>query len=102
LTFSEDGNPDFLPGKFSTNRFFLTFFSEDKKAKIEQINFAKREIICKIIMDIQLNQQDNYPFPIVENIASILNDLPFLEDKELYDLSLVCEPRGCDISVVEM
>jgi len=89
LTFSEDGNPDLLP--------------EDKKMKgVEFINFAKREIICKIIMDIQLNQQDNYPFPVVDNFANFLYELPFLEDKELYDLSLSCEPRGCDISAVEM
>jgi len=74
--------------------------TEPKTPKIEYINFAKRDIICKIILDIQLNQQENYPFPIIDHIHSFLIDVPNMEDKELYDLSLIAEPRNSEISQI--
>jgi hypothetical protein len=72
LTFAEDGNPDMLDRPPEGNK------------KIEYINFAKRDIICKIIFDVQLNQQEGYPFPVVEHVANFLHDLPCMEEKDLY------------------
>ena len=74
LTFAEDGNPDYI---------------DDKNI----INFAKREIICNIIRKIQLNQHPPYNFPIVQPLHTFLQQLPYFTEKDLYDLSLLREPR---------
>jgi len=58
------------------------------------INWSKREMISKILQEIKLKQQSTFTFPVVEPINSFLTELPFLEEKELYDLSLLREPRG--------
>lgn len=75
LTFTEDGNPDEL--------------HDDKSL----INFAKRELICNIIRQVQLNQQPPYMFPVVEPLNTFLRELPYADEKSLYDLSLIREPR---------
>jgi hypothetical protein len=82
LTFTEDGNPDDLQG----NK--------------ELINFGKRELICNIIREMQLNQQPAYTFPVVEPIHTFLTELPYAGEKELYELSLLREPRNADPSAV--
>eukprot|EP00027_Filamoeba_sp_ATCC50430_P005468 CAMPEP_0168560888 /NCGR_PEP_ID=MMETSP0413-20121227/11301_1 /TAXON_ID=136452 /ORGANISM="Filamoeba nolandi, Strain NC-AS-23-1" /LENGTH=1108 /DNA_ID=CAMNT_0008592221 /DNA_START=186 /DNA_END=3513 /DNA_ORIENTATION=- len=76
LTFAEDGNPDHLQNDPNI------------------INVSKREIIGKIIMDLQLNQQQSYSIPVVEPVHTFLTDLPYSNEKDLYDLSLLREPRG--------
>jgi hypothetical protein len=80
LTFTEDGNPDEL---------------QNSK---ELINFVKRELICNIIREVQLNQQPAYTFPVVEPIHTFLSELPYAGEKELYELSLLREPRNADRS----
>ena len=45
-------------------------------------------------MDLQLNQQQSYSIPIVEPVHTFLTDLPYSNEKDLYDLSLLREPRG--------
>eukprot|EP01114_Cavostelium_apophysatum_P011471 TRINITY_DN2574_c0_g1_i1.p1 TRINITY_DN2574_c0_g1~~TRINITY_DN2574_c0_g1_i1.p1 ORF type:complete len:785 (-),score=212.30 TRINITY_DN2574_c0_g1_i1:43-2397(-) len=75
LTFAEDGNPDNL---------------QDNK---NLINFAKRELICKLVMDFQLNQHPTYNIQPSEPVYTLIAEMPFTEDKELYDLSLIREPR---------
>lgn len=57
------------------------------------INFAKRELICTIIRQIQLNQLPAYSFPIVEPVHTFLSELHHFDEKELYSLSLHREPR---------
>jgi len=73
LTFVEDGNPDIVNGL---------------------INFKKRQMIYNIIEKVQLYQQTSYKFPLVDNIANYLTELPFNDDQELYNLSLRREPKG--------
>lgn len=72
LTFIEDGNPDRIGSL---------------------INWQKRELVHKLIVDIQQYQNMNYKFPTVEPINTFLTELPSLTDKELYDLSVSLEPR---------
>lgn len=83
LTFGEDGNRDFI--------------SEDKKL----INWTKRELIGKLVMEVQGFQQKAYPYPTVEPISTFLTELPHLDDNDLYDLSFVREPKGADLSNIE-
>lgn len=72
LTFIEDGNPDRIG---------------------DLINWQKRELVHKVIVEIQHYQNLNYKFPVVEPINTFLTELPSLTDKELYDLSVSLEPR---------
>ena len=76
LTFIEDGNPDNIDG---------------------QINFKKREMIHGTIQEIQLYQTTLYPFPPVEPIYTFLTDLPYCGEKELFDVSLILEPRDSEL-----
>lgn len=75
LTFAEDGNPDFLPNT-------------------QLMNFSKREVLSKIIVELQLNQSAAYTITEVEPLFSFLKDLPLNDEKECYELSLQLEPRG--------
>lgn len=72
LTFIEDGNPDRIGNL---------------------INWQKRDLVHKLIVEIQQYQNTNYKFPVVEPINTFLTELPSLTDKELYDLSVSLEPR---------
>lgn len=44
-------------------------------------------------MDFQLNQHPAYVIPIVEPVHTFVSEMPFTEDKVLYELSLLREPR---------
>jgi len=83
LTFSEEGNQNFV--------------GEGK----DIINFAKREMISRIISDLLVYQKPPYPISISQPEYSFLTELPHFKDKELYELSLFREPRGSDISQIE-
>lgn len=72
LTFIEDGNPDKISNL---------------------INWQKRELVRRVIVEIQTSQQTRYDFPVVEPINTFLTELPAMTDKELYDLSLALEAR---------
>lgn len=74
LTFTETGNPNNL-------------------APDNLINWSKRLLIAKIIGQISLYQQNGFFFPTVEPIYTFLFELPSLEERELYDLSLLREPK---------
>ncbi|EGC29568.1 hypothetical protein DICPUDRAFT_90436 [Dictyostelium purpureum] len=73
LTFMEDGNPDKINGL---------------------INFQKRELICRVISEVQQCQNfSKYDYPVVEPIHTLLTELPSSTPAELYHLSLSREPR---------
>lgn len=57
------------------------------------INFAKREMVSKVIIELQLYQQTPYNLTVIPKITSLLKRLPVKAEKELYQLSLVREPR---------
>jgi len=78
LTFTEDGNDDFLQGTSNI------------------INFSKRDLISKIIHDLLIYQQNPFNITPVEPIYTFLVSLPSLDEKEMYDISLFREPRGMD------
>eukprot|EP00005_Dracoamoeba_jomungandri_P000702 CAMPEP_0174257274 /NCGR_PEP_ID=MMETSP0439-20130205/6438_1 /TAXON_ID=0 /ORGANISM="Stereomyxa ramosa, Strain Chinc5" /LENGTH=993 /DNA_ID=CAMNT_0015340291 /DNA_START=75 /DNA_END=3056 /DNA_ORIENTATION=+ len=73
LTFIEDGNPDTVNGL---------------------VNFFKRHMIFLVIQEVQQFQAAAYDFPIKEPLHTFVLKLPKLDEKQLYDLSLFCEPRG--------
>lgn len=81
LTFSEDGNPDNVPAEDT---------SDPSK---EFINFAKRELISAIVMEISLYQQSDYPFPVMEPIYTFLMDLPHMSEKDMQTVSLKLESK---------
>jgi hypothetical protein len=79
LTFTEDGNKDFV---------------EVSGAKL--INWAKRELIGKLIAELGRYQKTPFVFPEVEPIYSFLSEVPFFQEKELYDLSLLREKKNAE------
>jgi len=75
LTFMEEGNPDYIK---------------------RLINFKKRELIYKVIEEIQRYQQKPYNFQLSDPIVSFLTELPHNDEGELYALSLQREPRDVE------
>lgn len=88
LTFAEDGNPDTVPSS--------------KDPAVQLINFSKRELICQIINTLQLYQSTPYTFPVVEPVHTFLRELPSLDEKSLYALSLRLETRRAPKPVENM
>jgi hypothetical protein len=84
LTFIELGNPGFLPDT-------------------HYINFEKRRKVYSLIREIQFYQQVPYLFPAIPAIQEVLVSLGasksesctqvLLNEEELYEMSLVVEPR---------
>lgn len=73
LTFIEDGNAD---------------TSDDT------INFRKRELVGRVLQDIQVFQQTPYKIEATEPLSTYLIELPFMDQEVLYTLSLQREPRN--------
>lgn len=76
LTFIEDGNPNMIGKK---------------------INFSKQELIWKVLSDIVRYQCSPYAIAPQNPAYSLLSALPSLSSDELYALSLLREPRGCEL-----
>jgi len=79
LTFIDEGNPDYIEGK---------------------LNFAKQELIAKILHAIEKFQQIKYRIDPVQPLYAYLNDLPLLGADDLHTLSMLREPRGAEISAI--
>ena len=77
LLFVDDGNLNFI-----TN-----------SAGQQLINFGKRELFGNVILELQQYQQKPYNLQSVSRIASLLTDLPAKDGEELYNISLIREPR---------
>jgi len=75
LTFIEDGNRDFIN---------------------ELINFRKRQLVFDVIAELQLHQQLGYSIQANEKLLSLLQNLPCLKEDQLYQMSLLREPRNAD------
>jgi hypothetical protein len=82
LTFTEDGNDDTL--------------DDDPTL----VNFQKNALIVHLIQDFLAGQDRLHSYPVVEPLHSFLLALPSLSDKELYDVSLLREPRGLTQAIV--
>jgi son of sevenless len=73
LTFIDEGNPDFVN---------------------EKINFTKVKRVSKIIKNLNTYQQTPYDIKLHEGLQNYFDQLDVrLEDEEMYELSLLREPR---------
>jgi len=79
LTFSEDGNPDFLPPH-------------------NLINWQKYDVIASMLFEIHKYQLAHFAIPPVKEIQDMFELSKFTppSDKQLYEWSLEVEPRGVD------
>lgn len=89
LTFIEDGNPD----------------TRTDAAGRQLINFKKREMVHRVIQEMQDLQSVDYgasfdTFEVQEPLYSYLLELPFLEENQTYSLSLEREPRNTPIEAI--
>ncbi|KAL6049799.1 putative Ras guanine nucleotide exchange factor [Balamuthia mandrillaris] len=73
----------------------LIFIEEGNKDKVDDdlINFTKREQVYGVIEAVQTYQHTPYKIEPVEPLHSFIKVLPYLVEKNLYDLSLMREPR---------
>jgi hypothetical protein len=72
----------------------LTFIDEAPDKIGHLINFAKRKLVCNVIQEIITYQQTQYNLVPIPKIAALLMKLPTVkDDKELFELSLLREPR---------
>ncbi|EGC33639.1 hypothetical protein DICPUDRAFT_48828 [Dictyostelium purpureum] len=74
LTFIEEGNPNIIRNNL--------------------INFAKYYLIHKVISEIQQYQWTEYQLNVAPIIQTFIRDIPQVNLDELYQLSLLKEPRG--------
>jgi len=73
----------------------LTFIDEGNPDKIGPlINFSKRQLVAKIISEIDCYKRETYRIVGSKGIENFWNQLPRLSDGELYRHSLICEPRN--------
>jgi hypothetical protein len=73
------------------------------------INWPKRQLIAATLTEVRDKQNSSYDFPVVEPINTYLTELAHLDgmesfplfllfiEKELYDLSLLREPRNAEL-----
>jgi len=78
LTFIEDGNPDIIRDNL--------------------INFSKRRLLYSVISKMLLYQEGKeYDFHPIPAIQAVINEIPNdINEKELYNVSLLREPRGSE------
>jgi len=83
----------------------LAFVEEVYKDFLEEnpklINWEKRQMLYRTISDIHMQQKQTFLFPSVEPIFTFLTELPRLDDKELYELSIIREPKGSEQQDIE-
>eukprot|EP01097_Dermamoeba_algensis_P010637 TRINITY_DN7938_c0_g1_i1.p1 TRINITY_DN7938_c0_g1~~TRINITY_DN7938_c0_g1_i1.p1 ORF type:complete len:149 (+),score=34.21 TRINITY_DN7938_c0_g1_i1:91-537(+) len=80
----------------------LTFIDDGNPDKVNNlINFKKRELTHRLLQEIQLYQQTGFDFPPIEPLNTFLAECPTsMTEAELYDLSLILEPRNSEISQI--
>jgi len=83
----------------------IAFVEEVYKDFLEEnpklINWEKRQMLYRTIRDIHMQQKQTFLFPSVEPIFTFLTELPRLDDKELYELSIIREPKGSEQQDIE-
>lgn len=57
------------------------------------INLDKCQLVYEVIAKLQLYQNESFKFPRLEPLASYLEALPRFSEEQLYDISLMLEPR---------
>lgn len=77
----------------------LTFIEEGNQNNVgEYINFKKRLTLARVLEQIKSFQAVEYPIEPKEPLFTYLNQLSYLDDESLYQLSLSREPRDCEIN----
>ena len=71
------------------------------KEPVEVLNLTKFQMINRSIEDLLKYRNAKYDLVRKDPIYSFLKKLPYLEDKEMYALSLLREPRGSNIKDIE-
>ena len=69
----DEGNQDYFPGGL--------------------INFSKQELVYSVICEVIMYQQKAYSFTKQEPLYSYLLSLPNFDEDQLYELSVLREPR---------
>jgi len=77
LTFMDEGNPDTVEVESQT-----------------LVNFTKYSLVVRTIKRIQSYQGQKSDYQVREPFYTYLREVPKLEEKELYELSLIREPRN--------
>jgi son of sevenless-like protein len=77
----------------------LTFIQEEApdfimKDDVRLINFAKCRKFAGVIRDIQTYQNIGYNLEQYDELRNLLMNLPDYDDKEMYSMSLLREPRA--------
>lgn len=85
LTFMDEGNPDFI-----------------NVGDLKLINFPKHFLVYSTIKKVQQYQSGKYDIDQREPLYTLLYQLPGLEEKELYALSLEREPRDVTLRDLEL
>lgn len=112
MTFIEEGNPDFLERESDGPQGILknnethpipeenSISPEKKRNTVKMINIDKRKLFHSIIETIQQYQMVHYNIQRVPQIVHFLQNMKTFTEKDLYECSLECEPRGCDKSAI--
>eukprot|EP01156_Anaeramoeba_ignava_P002039 Anaeramoba_ignava/a217381_69.p1 GENE.a217381_69~~a217381_69.p1 ORF type:complete len:764 (-),score=277.08 a217381_69:108-2399(-) len=93
-------NPPCIPylGVYLTD---ITFIEDGNPDKIDNlINFYKRVLVSKVIINLQQYQQMGYNFQPVHQIQILFQKFQKWDDAEIYKKSLLIEPRNTDRSEI--
>lgn len=93
-----ESNPPCVPylGVHLQDLLFIEEGNPDTIGPYQLINVTKRELVAQGIRELQTFQMQPYNLLEVPRIAALFVELPVKIDEELYQLSLVREPRGMD------
>lgn len=80
-------------GLFFTDLTFADTGNPNEIGAHKLINFEKNVLFYKVIKDMKIFQGHPYHFQVVSEIRDYFSGLKYLEEKELWDLSLKVEPR---------
>ena len=80
LTFIEDGNPNIIDGL---------------------INFRKRLRVHDVLKKIDVLQNTPYNLTPVVQIKDYIKTFPVMKETEVYEQSLLREPRDADVTQIE-
>ena len=79
----------------------LTFISENPEYVDGKLNIEKYKRVFEVISEIQSYQDVSYEVKPNPQIINSLIEFPHLSDSDLYNLSLIREPRGATLTDVE-
>jgi son of sevenless-like protein len=92
LTFTEDGNPTFLPTSDSPGSDPAALPTSGNSEKM--INFSKFRMVSRLLQNILDFQKGDFQFQVDESLQHFLKiEWTALDNAGLYEQSKICEPR---------